>query len=356
MVWILILALLLTGCGTEVEPPVIETTIPITTVAEPTQAPTPQEQSYEVGDTIPILVDGINVGTVLVNSIEYLPFSDWSKVDVIRNRVSYSYAVNISIDSTLSHVRCNLYLASEGKNVSEEGYVGWSGYNRYPIGDGTPFEVVLQPLQDGADELVMQISGREGDSQIIHIPLAVTSEHQDILGDRDTLEIVSANGAVYTVAIHDVWIEDHYSSSKVNYRDTFVTFSYTIHYVSGPTNDIVVSNFTTNGELLSSLFVGVQLENSSTIYSDNVVEARRNKYSDDNTLETYVTTEYPTLAVGERFTAVQNRLVSSECSTVRFFLEFPSEARASDVFPKYQVFELSVEERPVKSWRDDVGN
>lgn len=338
---------------------------------------------YKFGDTMPIILDGQLQGFTRLSSVQRIGIWDLCNQSAVANGVKWSYSINLNVDlsqtlSTAENVVLTVkpYLISKDGSINGEPCsVGWSGFSSvaqlYDNTKSADIEIGLQPETTDATgaNVLLVITNSVGDT---YDPVYIDGDFLEnakmgnsLITDGEA-KITTINGGVFTIRINSVSVNIPITTDKLESKDltkitSYYDIDYTVTYVSAPTNDLedLIYDSNNNNSLHTQFvtYLSTDLDNTKLLDGDS--GAKRQVYSDKMKLYEYVTTQFPTIAVGESFTATINKAMTIGNSSpvyARVYFEFPEEITARsasellDFDGRYVVFQVPITQRELQEY------
>lgn len=308
--------------------------------------------SYNLGETIPVMLDGVSCGNLKINWVQKLGIWDYNNKTAVTNGVKESYTININVDMADNVTSGNMlivsvkpYLLIGGKICGSMCCVGWSGFSEtaqiYDGDSNINIEVGLQPeVLDITDaQILLKITdsnGVEYDDVVLANEYLANCSIGPSLVTSGQATVHSINGASFTINIRDVYYEEHETEDESGYvgnPTNFYDFVYDLSYDSGPTNSREVTFFDSSNKFAipGKLVCYLTSDVDATKLYENSIEARRLEYSNLIDIFPYVTTKFSSVPIGESISASLNR--ESTCGKAiptyaRICFEFQEELEA----------------------------
>ena len=305
---------------------------------------------YTVEDTLPLLANSEQFGSMRINWIQKVGISDFNDTVAAVAGIDYSYSINLAVDMSdvisdgeelIVYVEPAI-VTENGKTIGKKCNVGWTGFPKtaqlYDNSSVVNVEVGLQPEQAVADtdSLVFTVKDNKGriyDNITLDAKCLETAEDTGITLSYDSKSIEAINGSVFSISVADVSINSDTNISG-ELEERYYDVDYTVSYDKAATNereDLLFDN--TNGNRLRSQFTfNITSDVDDTLLYNTDTSAVRQLYNDSD-LEKgcYVSTDYYDLDVGYHCDYTTNRVIPDTTVApkyVRLSFEFPDEAKA----------------------------
>lgn len=328
-------------------------------------------------EKFPLILDGELIGWGKLNLVERLGIWDWYVADAVTNGIKYSYAVNVNVellDSPLEDLQCKAFLVDKGVESGVPCEIGWSGFSNVMdlMSDKAEgcLEATVQPICEISDttRLRLDFSSSNGINVVDSIyfdnsVLADARKGADILTANDAVEIVSINGAKYSLEFRNVFREVHKVSKSATLKNgnyLFYDFQYKVSYLKKPTSSVEVKTFDSFNKNKLTILPDVLLQSDSdaTKLGNSFPEAERREYENSSKTFSYVTKLSKPLKVKASAYLTDNRLLPAstvvDATYVRVILQFSDEAAACseselrDFNGRYCVWQLPLTERKLE--------
>lgn len=363
------------GCSIKKEPEATQTPIP-TATATATPSPTPK---LTKGKTTDLVRNGEKIGTVKVNQVERVGFSDFTNTNAVDKEINYSYSVNVTVDLTGFKGKINAFsfepiIKKGSRKISSIASVGWTGFeSMIDVFKGKKYvlEVGVQP--EARDRkgcrYFLQFHDDDGSEyQPIELNRSLFKKAKKGPGLRKNkkkrLKIKSVSGAVYSIVPEKVYFENHFIDDKDHDAGSknFFEIKYSVEGWKAPTKVSAVKNVHGVGKgstIDCSAVLGLESMNSSKILYQATKNAAWLLYADTDKTGTYVN-EGGSLKFGYARSVMTNRMAESSDSVapglVRIRIEYPDEFNVLSfkkklAFPgRFCVCELPISERKKKDF------
>lgn len=335
---------------------------------EATESVMNQRILFSKDDIIPVVHDGQLVAQLTVNWIQRVGISDWynSKANVAG--ISYSYTCNFHIKcedgvADTLYVNASIEDESNGTVIGSPCEVGWTGFPKicqfYDNTSELDFEIGVQPEVANADDglLIIKITDDDGGAyDDIAFDSSVLKSAEDTVGlENDSRIVHSINGAIFSVGIDDVSINDIYNKRNSERIARFLDVGVMVSYNDQIVNDRENKLFT-DGLLNTKQVIGACTNLDDDVKFESDDSATRKLWSNSEKVGEYTTLNFHNLSPGEAAHYVTNRVLSTEDdpANVRFWVEFPAEANArtlsemKDFDGRFLVIQKNITERALE--------